>query len=254
MTENQIALSGLLLLGGWFAATVSGAAGFGGALLLLPLLAHTVGAKEAIPILTLAQLAGNLSRAALGWRTIRWRPALLFCAGAVPAAVLGARLFLTLPSGLILRTVGVFLLGVFLLGVFLLGVVALRHTPLGKHTVPEAWLLPGGAVVGFLSTVVGSAGTLGALLFLGLSLPATTYVATEAVTATAMHVTKTAIYGRYGIMTAETWALGLALSASMILGSWAGKKFIERLSKQKFAALVEVLLILAALSLILTGQ
>ena len=243
MTENQIAQWGLLLVGGWLAATVSGAAGFGGALLLLPLLAHTVGAKAAIPILTLAQLAGNLSRAALGWRTIRWQPALLFCAGAVPA-VLGVRLFITLPSGLILRTVGV----------FLLAVVALRHTPLGKRAVPETWLLPGGAVVGFLSAVVGSAGALGALLFLGLGLPATAYVATEAVTATAMHVTKTAIYGRYGIMTAETWALGLALSASMILGSWAGKKFIERLSKQKFAVLVEVLLILAALSLILTGQ
>ena len=243
MTENQIAQLGLLLVGGWLAATVSGAAGFGGALLLLPLLAHTVGAKAAIPILTLAQLAGNLSRAALGWRTIRWQPALLFCAGAVPA-VLGVRLFITLPSGLILRTVGV----------FLLAVVALRHTPLGNRAVPETWLLPGGAVVGFLSAVVGSAGALGALLFLGLGLPATAYVATEAVTATAMHVTKTAIYGRYGIMTAETWALGLALSASMILGSWAGKKFIERLSKQKFAVLVEVLLILAALSLILTGQ
>ena len=243
MTENQIAQLGLLLVGGWLAATVSGAAGFGGALLLLPLLAHTVGAKAAIPILTLAQLAGNLSRAALGWRTIRWQPALLFCAGAVPA-VLGVRLFITLPSGLILRTVGV----------FLLAVVALRHTPLGKRAVPETWLLPGGAVVGFLSAVVGSAGALGALLFLGLGLPATAYVATEAVTATAMHVTKTVVYGRYGAMTAETWALGLALSASMILGSWAGKKFIERLSKQKFAVLVEVLLILAALSLILTGQ
>ena len=243
MTENQIAQWGLLLVGGWLAATVSGAAGFGGALLLLPLLAHTVGAKAAIPILTLAQLAGNLSRAALGWRTIRWQPALLFCAGAVPA-VLGVRLFITLPSGLILRTVGV----------FLLAVVALRHTPLGKRAVPETWLLPGGAVVGFLSAVVGSAGALGALLFLGLGLPATAYVATEAVTATAMHVTKTVVYGRYGAMTAETWALGLALSASMILGSWAGKKFIERLSKQKFAVLVEVLLILAALSLILTGQ
>ena len=244
MTENQIALWGLLLVGGWFAATASGAAGFGGALLLLPLLAHTVGAKEAIPILTLAQLAGNLSRAALGWRTIRWRPALLFCVGAVPAAVLGARLFLTLPSGLILRTVGV----------FLLGVVALRRTPLGKRTVPETWLLPGGAVVGFLSAVVGSAGTLGALLFLGLNLPATAYVATEAVTATAMHVTKTVVYGRYGAMTAETWALGLALTAAMILGSWTGKKFIERLSKERFSLLVEVLLVAAALSLILTGR
>ena len=244
MTENQIAQWGLLLVGGWLAATVSGAAGFGGALLLLPLLAHTVGAKAAIPILTLAQLAGNLSRAALGWRTIRWQPALLFCAGAVPAAVLGARLFITLPSGLILRTVGV----------FLLAVVALRDTPLGKRAVPETWLLPGGAVVGFLSAVVGSAGALGALLFLGLGLPATAYVATEAVTATAMHVTKTVVYGRYGSMTAETWALGLALSAAMILGSWTGKQFIERLSKQKFSLLVEVLLVVAALSLVLTGR
>lgn len=234
----------LLLVGGWLAATVSGAAGFGGALLLLPLLAHAVGAKEAIPILTLAQLAGNLSRAALGWRTIRWRPALLFCAGAVPAAVLGARLFITLPSGLILRAVGV----------FLLLVVALRHTALGRRSVPETWLLPGGAVVGFLSAVVGSAGILGALMFLGLNLPATAYVATEAVTATAMHVTKTVVYGRYGAMTAGTWALGLALSAAMILGSWTGKKFIERLSKEKFALLVEVLLVAAALSLILAGR
>ena len=223
---------------------MSGAAGFGGTLLLLPLLVHAVGAKAAIPILTLAQLAGNLSRAALGWRTIRWRPVLLFCVGAVPAAVLGARLFITLPSGLILRTVGF----------FLLGVVALRHTPLGKRTIPETWLLPGGAVVGFLSAVVGSAGTLGALLFLGLGLPATAYVATEAVTATAMHGTKTVVYGRYGAMTAETWALGSALSAAMILGSWTGKKFIERLPKEKFAALVEVLLVVVALSLILTGR
>ena len=244
MTEDQISQWGLLLLGGWFAATVSGAASFGGALLLLPLLAHVVGAKEAVPILTLAQLAGNLSRAALGWRTIRWRPALLFCAGTVPAAVLGARLFITLPSGLILRAVGV----------FLLAVVALRHTALGKRAVPETWLLPGGAVVGFLSAVVGSAGTLGALLFLGLNLPATAYVATEAVTATSMHITKTVVYGRYGAMTASTWGLGLALSAAMIVGSWTGKKFIERLSKEKFALLVEVLLVAAALSLILTGR
>lgn len=244
MIENHIAEWSLLLLGGWLAATVSGAAGFGGALLLLPLLAHAVGAKAAIPILTLAQLAGNLSRTALGWQTIRWRPALLFCAGAVPAAVLGARLFITLPSGLILRAVGI----------FLLLVVALRHTRLGKRSIPEAWLLPGGAVVGFLSAVVGSAGTLGALLFLGLNLPATVYVATEAVTATAMHVTKTVVYGHYGAMTTETWTLGLALSAAMILGSWTGKRFIERLSKEKFTVLVEVLLVVSALSLIVTGR
>lgn len=92
-------LSWLLLLScGWLAATVSGAAGFGGALLLLPMLAFTVGGKAAVPILTVAQLLGNLSRAGFGWRDIRWRPALLFSLGAVPASLLGSRLFVAMPS------------------------------------------------------------------------------------------------------------------------------------------------------------
>ncbi len=96
--------------------------------------------------------------------------------------------------------------------------------------------------------------THGDRLFLGLNLPATAYVATEAVTATAMHVTKTVVYGRYGVITAGTWTLDLGLSAAMILGSWTGNKFIERLSKEKFSLLVEALLVAAALSLILTGR
>lgn len=40
---------GILLICGWLGATVSGAAGFGGALLLLPILAFTVGGKAAVP-------------------------------------------------------------------------------------------------------------------------------------------------------------------------------------------------------------
>ena len=40
------------------AAAVSGVAGFGGALLLLPLLTHTVGARAAVPLLTVAQRVG----------------------------------------------------------------------------------------------------------------------------------------------------------------------------------------------------
>lgn len=234
----------LLLVGGWLAATISGAAGFGGALLLLPALSHTVGPKAAIPILTLAQLAGNLSRAAFGWRDIRWRPAFRFCLGAIPASVVGARLFVALPPTLILRAVGV----------FLLAVVALRHTRLGRRTVPEWVLVPGGGLVGFLSAIVGSAGTLGAILFLGLNLPAGAYVASEAVTATAMHLTKTLVYGRYSLLTPTTWELGLALSAAMVLGSWTGRKFVERLPKEWFSLLVEGLLVVAAVVLIVFGR
>jgi len=46
-----------LLFFGWRAATVSGAAGFGNALILLPILAFTVGAKAAVPTLKRSVLA-----------------------------------------------------------------------------------------------------------------------------------------------------------------------------------------------------
>src|SRR3954452_7705334 len=108
----------LLLACGWLAASVSGVAGFGGAALLLPVLAFTVGGKAAVPILTVAQLLGNLSRAGFGWRDIQWRPALLFSLGAVPASLLGSWLFVSMPTVSVLRAIGV----------LLLAVVALRHT------------------------------------------------------------------------------------------------------------------------------
>jgi uncharacterized protein len=90
----------VLLFFGWLAATVSGAAGFGGALLLLPVLAFTVGGKTAVPILTVAQLVGNLSRAGFGWRDIRWRPAVIFSTGAVPAAIVGSLLLVDLTKSI----------------------------------------------------------------------------------------------------------------------------------------------------------
>jgi uncharacterized membrane protein YfcA len=234
-------LGWVFLLGvGWLAASVSGAVGFGGALLLLPVLIKMVGAKAAVPILTLAQLLGNLSRAGFGGKDIRRRPALVFSVGTVPASVVGSRLFVALPSGTIQR----------LIGVFLLGVVALRRTPMGRRRMPTRVLIPAGVVVGFLSAIAGSAGPLAAVVFLNLQLPARAYVATEAVTAVLMHVTKCIVYGRYAAMDRAGLVGGLALGGAMMLGSWTGRKLIERLSERAFRLLVEVLLIVASMSLI----
>lgn len=231
----------VLLLAGWFAASVSGAAGFGGALLLLPLLTHFLGADVAVPVLTVAQLLGNLSRAGFGFREIRWRLALAFSAGAIPATVLGARLFVELPASLVTR----------LIGLFLILVIALRHTPLGKRPVPFRLLPPAGGVVGFLSAVVGSAGPLGAAVFLSLQLPPIAYVASEAVTASLIHLTKSAVYSRYEFLTWSSLGQGFLLGSAMVAGSWTGRKVIERLPEKWFGRLVEVLLFLAAVSLIL---
>ncbi|MHC5536752.1 sulfite exporter TauE/SafE family protein [Singulisphaera rosea] len=230
----------LLLACGWLAATVSGAAGFGGALLLLPTLAFVVGAKAAVPILTVAQLLGNLSRAGFGWREIQWRPALLFSLGAVPASLLGSRLFVAMPTALVLRAIGL----------LLLGVVALRRTSLGKRKVPDRFLPPSGAGVGFVSAIAGSAGPLGAAVFLGLDLEPQAYVASEAVTAVLMHLTKCLAYGRFAALSVADLLRGILLGGSLVLGSWTGRTLIVRMPERGFSLLVESLLIVSALSLI----
>ena len=60
LTVTQtLSLAGCALFG----ATLAGVTGFGGAAVLLPILVQFFGIKEAIPILTVAQLIGNGSRA-----------------------------------------------------------------------------------------------------------------------------------------------------------------------------------------------
>lgn len=242
-TSSQLMLLLLLFFTSWFTATISGAAGFGGALILLPVLTKTVGAKAAIPLLTIAQLLGNLSRAWFGREEIRWRPAFYFIAGAVPLSIIGSRLFVGLPTGYITKSIGV----------LLIGVVVLRRTGISQFNIGEKGLVFGGALTGFLSGLAGSAGPLGAAFFLGLNLPAVAYVASEAITAVAMHLTKTVVYQRYALISLREVAYGLLLGLGMTLGSWTGKKIIERLPREKFILLVELLLVLVSLQLIFLG-
>lgn len=231
----------VLLACGWLAATLSGAAGFGGALLLLPVLALVLGDKSAVPILTVAQFLGNLSRAGFGWREIRWRPAIMFCIGAVPASIVGAWLFVGMQSAVVLR----------LVGILLLVVVALRHTRLKSKRTLEWLLAPAGAGVGLISALAGSAGPLGAAVFLGLGLTPQAYVASEAVTAVFLHLTKALTYERYSALSRDDALAGILLGGSLVVGSWTGRKLIDRMPERWFPLLVEGLLVISAAVLLI---
>lgn len=228
----------MLLFISWLAATISGVAGFGGSLIILPVFSFLVGAKKAIPILTIAWMMGNLSRAGFGYKEIKWKPVIYFCIGALPAAVLGSRMFVELPSGLIMKAIGI----------FLLVIVLLRHLNI-KYTIAEKWFIPFGALVGFLSAVLGSAGPIGAVAFLSLNLTPTAYVASEAVTAVVMHLTKTVVYGSYALLTMQDFITGVILGLAMVAGSWTARRFIKNMSSKSFGYFVDIVLVVAAFSL-----
>jgi len=232
----------LLFFVSFVAATISGAAGFGGALLLLPILTEIVGIKSAVPILTIGQLFGNASRVWFGRTELKWKPITLFLLSAIPLTIIGSYLFTDFKSENIK----------IMIGIFLILLVIYRRLNLKKSSTGNLAMLFGGGLTGFLSGLIGSAGPLGAAFFLGLNLTATAYVASEAFTALTMHIIKTIIYNKYSLVGLTELYYGLFIGLVMILGSWTGKKIIEKLPQKKFILLVEILLIISAINMIIT--
>jgi len=226
------------------AATLAAVTGFGGAAVLLPMLVAVFGVREAIPILTVAQLIGNGSRVWFNRREVNWRVVGWFALGAVPLAFAGGLLFTRAPLSALTR----------LLGVFLILVVAwrrLRPGPPRRPPLRSFAVIGGGA--SFLSALLGSVGPIMAPFFLAFGLVKGAYIGTEAMSTVVMHVVKLAAYGQGSLLTGPAVVAGLALGPIMIVGSWTGKRIVDRLPEWVFVLLIELTLVAAGLLFLIRG-
>ena len=107
---------------GLVAGAISGIIGTGSSIMLVPVLVWQFGPKEAVPIMAVAAVMGNFSRILAWWREVDWRACAAYSITGIPAAALGARTLLVLPS----RTVDI------AIGLFLIAMVPVRHW-LARH-------------------------------------------------------------------------------------------------------------------------
>ncbi len=227
-----------------FASALAAVAGFGGAVVLLPVLVWAFGVREAVPILTVVQLVGNASRVVFNRRELVWPVVGWFAIGAVPLAVAGSLIFTSAPAPALKRV----------LGAFLLLTVAYRHTSLGRQARLGLHGFAGlGAVSGFLSALVGTVGPLAAPFFLAYGLVKGAYIGTEALTALTMHAVKLVVYGGAALLTAGSVGVGLAIGVVMVLGTYLGKRLLDRVPERVFPRLVEAVLVVSGLQLLLFG-
>lgn len=234
----------LLAAAALLASTLAAVAGFGGAAVLLPVLVAVFGVRDAIPILTVAQLIGNgarvvFNRDELDLRVVGW-----FALGGVPAALLGGLLFASAPLSALTRV----------LGAFLLLVVAWRHLRPGPpRRLRAPAFAPLGALFSFLSALLGSVGPLMAPFFLAYGLVKGAYIGTEALATVVMHVTKLLAYGWASILGLAAVGVGLALGPIMVAGSFIGKRIVDRLPERVFVAIIEAVLLVAGVTFLVTG-
>ncbi len=239
-------LSELVLVAGaaFVAATLAAVAGFGGAAVLLPVLVASFGVRDAIPILTVAQLIGNGSRVWFNRHELQLPVVGWFALGAVPFAFVGGLLFASAPLSPLTR----------LLGLFLLLTVAWRHVRPGPPRRPplRGFVLIGG-LFSFLSALLGSVGPLMAPFFLAFGLVKGAYIGTEALCTVVMHVTKLVAYGQASILSARSIAIGVAMGPLMIAGSAVGKRIVDRLPERAFVMVIEVVLVVAGFAFLVGG-
>lgn len=216
-------------------ALLSAVAGFGGGVLLLPVFTVLFGLRVAVPMLTLTQLSSNGSRVWLNRRDLRWPLIGWFALGAVPCAVIGGLLLTHAPLVPLKRV----------LGVFLVGVVIWRRVQHQPREPSEPAFVAVGAASGLGSALLGSVGPLTAPFFLAVGLTRAAYIGTEAASALTMHLTKIATYGVGDLLTNQVLLYGATLTPATLLGAWAGKKILGRISDGVFVLLVETGLLAA---------
>lgn len=227
----------------FLAATLSSVAGFGGATLLLPVFVAIFGIRDAVPILTVAQLASNGSRAWFNRDQVVLPVVGWFAVGAVPFAIVGSLLFVTAPLGGLTR----------LLGVFLLCLVAWRRFRPAPRQPRLRSFAAIGAASGFGSALLGSVGPLTAPFFLAYGLVKGAFIGTEALAAVVMHLTKLTIYGGAALLSFRTVGIGLALAPATIGGDWVGKRILDRISERLFVVLIEIGLLVAGVLFLVRG-
>lgn len=232
------------------AAVVSSCAGFGGAILLLPVLSAIFGVQRALPILACAQLVGNAARALFGYAELQPRIVLLFAVGLVPAAVLGT-LYLTQFSEATARPL---VATIVCIAALLEAGEAFGRLPSFFKSIkppqePGAWFSAAGAFVGFISAIGGTTGPLPNAFFLRLQLSPAAYIANEAAAMGLLHLAKLVAFGLGDWTRISDIPLMAVMAVSMVMGTYAGKRLLTRIPVARYRKGLALWMIFAAASL-----
>ncbi|MES2024407.1 MAG: sulfite exporter TauE/SafE family protein [Pseudomonadota bacterium] len=230
-----------VLMVGLLAGAISGVIGTGSSIMLLPVLVFTFGPKQAVPIMAVAAVMANLARVMAWWKLVDWRAFTAYSITGVPAAAIGARTLLALPSHLI----------EICLGIFFIIMVPTRHWLMARNFRIKLWQLSIiGAIIGFLTGIVLSTGPLSVPAFTSYGLVKGAFLSTEAASSLVLYVAKVITFREFGAMPLEIFVKGLLVGASLMAGTFIGKVVVLKLSNQAFQHILDALLFCSGLSLL----
>jgi uncharacterized membrane protein YfcA len=229
-------------LAAFVAGTCSGMTGFGGGLLLPPILAPVLGVQHVVPVMSFAMLITNVHRLLLYRQHADLKLIGLVLLTIVPAVALGTTIYLGLQPDAISIVLGSFLL---------LSIPVGRFFAWRKIRLGPAGLSMAGAGFGIISGTTPGAGMLMVPVLLGAGLVGEAFLATDASISIATNLTKAVIFNQLGGLPVGLLGIGLLIGACTVPGNYTARWLLRRTSVRLHTRLLEAIVLVGGLSLLL---
>jgi uncharacterized membrane protein YfcA len=202
---------------------LSAAAGLGGSLLLVPVLAAVLGVKEGVALAGLLLAANNVVKIVAYRTTIPYGRAAPVVVVSAIGALFGARLLVALPEALVAASVVFSLAWTFLME---------RRRRLLAAAPPVL-----GFLAGCLSGFSGTSGPLKGVALRSLGLDRMHLVGAASLTSLVGDATKSAVFADAGLLGTEAVVLAVGSIPMMLLGTFIGRRWNGSMGEAGYAAL-----------------
>lgn len=223
------------------AGILGGMTGFGGGLILPPVLVPIIGAKSVIPLMSVAMLLSNAHRFWLYRKHIDSRIIGLVLMTAIPGTLIGTYIFVRLSNDATSLILGAFLL---------IAVPLRRYCERHELRLSARGLIVGTGLFGVGSGTTVGMGMLLVPMLLGAGIKGQAFLATDAAISTAINTTKAIAFGGHSLLDSSTFLAGLFLGLCTLPGNYIGRWLTNRTSIHIHTSLMEVIIIIGGLSII----
>ena len=218
-----------------------GATGMAGGIVMAAILAHLVGIKTAVPVMTVALVFSHLSRAVMYARDTDWAIAGRVLLFGCPTIIVGALVFGWISPAAI----------AVVFATFLAASIPIKHWARHHDVRTGPALLSGASMVwGMLAGNVIGPGFFLAPFLLGTGMNRLTFVGTLATVTLAMNILKSLVFGATNLVSQDVLVLGVAIGLVTVPGNWIGRSILKRMKDADHRVAIDVLTILMILNFI----
>ena len=221
------------------AFAVRGGAGFGGGVVLAPLLALVAPLAVVVPVSSALNMISGVSQGIRDWRKVAWPDLLRIAPFSFAGVLLGIWLLTRIDARPLSKAFGVFIV--------LYALYMLRSKGV-MPAIARRWLYPLGAFLSLLAGTVGSlfggaAGPLYVMYLSALKLNRDCFRATITMIMLTMGTARVIGFLATGLYTQKVLTL-LAIGVPLVLiGGWIGARVVARLDQDRFGRLVGMVLL-----------